>query len=152
MSPIVAARVLGYALLYAPHDAGRDALVRDILACDGDLDLGVLAHLYLFGLIRLFFDPKPPTRAVTPRIQSSLLVGGNCTGRARRPATSRRRRYPPSVGEHCPSFPRPISLSFLPSYARSSGRCWAHNEASCYQYGAHRRSFVHLVLGGLNGL
>ncbi len=52
MSPIVAARVLGYGLLYAPNDTGRDALARDILACQNP-ELAVLAYLYVFGLIRV---------------------------------------------------------------------------------------------------
>ena len=54
MTPAVAARVLGHGLLLAPNDAGRNALVRDILACDEDLELlAGLAHLYVYGLIRV---------------------------------------------------------------------------------------------------
>ena len=54
MAPRVAARVLGHGLLLAPSDAGRNALVRDILACDEDLELlAGLAHLYVYGLIRV---------------------------------------------------------------------------------------------------
>ena len=34
--PIVTARVLGHALVYAPNDDGRNALGRDILACAQD--------------------------------------------------------------------------------------------------------------------
>lgn len=53
MPPLIAARVLGYGLLYAPNDTGRAALVRDILACQGQAELDVLAYLYVFGLIRV---------------------------------------------------------------------------------------------------
>ena len=46
MPPIVAARVLGYAMRYTPNDCGRDALVHDILACEKNPELlGGLAHL-----------------------------------------------------------------------------------------------------------
>lgn len=54
MAPVVAARVLGYGLCYAPNDTGRDALVRDILACGGNQPwMAVLAYLYVYGLIRV---------------------------------------------------------------------------------------------------
>lgn len=54
MAPRVAARVLGHGLRFAPNDVGREALVRDILACDEDLELlAGLAHLYVYGLIRV---------------------------------------------------------------------------------------------------
>ena len=53
-SPLVAGRTLGYALIYAPSDVSRDCVARDIRACDGDAEiLAGLAHLYIFGLIRL---------------------------------------------------------------------------------------------------
>ena len=53
-SPRVAGRTLGYALIYAPSDVSRDCVAREIRACDGDAEiLAGLAHLYIFGLIRL---------------------------------------------------------------------------------------------------
>jgi len=54
MIPRVAARVLGYGLRFAPSETGRGALVRDIDGCDRDPELlGGLAHLYVYGLIRV---------------------------------------------------------------------------------------------------
>ena len=52
LPPSVAGRVLGYGLLYAPNDTGRDSLVRDILSCGEDTELFAgLADLYVYGLI-----------------------------------------------------------------------------------------------------
>ncbi|KAI0372384.1 hypothetical protein BV20DRAFT_68585 [Pilatotrama ljubarskyi] len=70
--PIVAARVLGHALIDAPNDTGRDALVCDITACNEDFELGGPAHLYVFGLIRVFYNSKGPTPAVTPALTPRL--------------------------------------------------------------------------------
>ncbi|CDO74712.1 hypothetical protein BN946_scf184847.g20 [Trametes cinnabarina] len=42
ISRIIAARVLGRALIYALNDTARDALVRDITACNEDFELGGL--------------------------------------------------------------------------------------------------------------
>ncbi|TFY73797.1 hypothetical protein EWM64_g10214 [Hericium alpestre] len=68
MSSTLSARVLGYALLYAHSQAGRGALIREINECNRDLELlAGLAHLYVFGLIRVFRNPKGPT----PDISSS---------------------------------------------------------------------------------
>ena len=54
IAPRVAARVLGHGIILAPNDVGRDALVRDILACEEDFKLlAGLAHLYVYGLIRM---------------------------------------------------------------------------------------------------
>lgn len=55
MPPCLAARVLGYALLFAPCDSGRNRLTDEILDCnDGDdLALENLADLYIYGLIRV---------------------------------------------------------------------------------------------------
>ena len=57
LTPTCAARVLGFALLYSPSDRGRNNLAAEILKCDdGENDhelLGWLAHLYVYGLIRL---------------------------------------------------------------------------------------------------
>jgi hypothetical protein len=54
MTPRVAGRVLGYGLLFAPNEGGRAALVRDINGCERDPELlGGLAHLYVFGLMRV---------------------------------------------------------------------------------------------------
>ena len=52
MTSIVTARVLGHGLCFAPNDSGRNALVCDILACS-QLELALLAYLYVFGLIRV---------------------------------------------------------------------------------------------------
>ena len=54
IAPRVAARVLGHGIILEPNEAGRDALVRDSLACEEDLELWAgLAHLYVYGLIRM---------------------------------------------------------------------------------------------------
>jgi hypothetical protein len=54
MMPCVAGRILGYSLLFAPNEDGRAALVQDINACEHDPELlGGLAHLYVFGLMRV---------------------------------------------------------------------------------------------------
>ncbi|RPD53568.1 hypothetical protein L226DRAFT_613839 [Lentinus tigrinus ALCF2SS1-7] len=69
MSPNVCARVLGHGLRLSPDDAGRKALARDVLACHEDQELlAGLAHLYVFGLIRVFYNPNGPTPAVTPSL------------------------------------------------------------------------------------
>jgi len=66
MTPTVAGRVLGYGLLLAPSEDGRAALVRDINGCEDDPELlGGLAHLYVFGLIRVFYNPKGPSPAIS---------------------------------------------------------------------------------------
>lgn len=47
----VAARTLGYALIYA-CDAGREATARDILSCEKKEELlAGLSYLYIYGLI-----------------------------------------------------------------------------------------------------
>jgi len=52
LSPTRAARVLGFALLYPPSDAGRDNLTAEILGCNEDRELlAGLARLYAFGFI-----------------------------------------------------------------------------------------------------
>jgi len=52
--PVCAGRVLGFALLYSPSDDGRDNLAAEILGCNGDDELlGGLAHLYVYGFIRV---------------------------------------------------------------------------------------------------
>lgn len=54
MSPTNAARVLGHALLLAPSQSGREALARDIVACNGEEEwLATVADLYVHGLIRV---------------------------------------------------------------------------------------------------
>ena len=54
MTPRVVARVLGFGMLLAPKDQGRIALAREIIACNEDLELlAGLAHLYVYGLIRV---------------------------------------------------------------------------------------------------
>ena len=50
--PPTAARVLGYGLLYATNERGREALARDVLSCGRDQELlAGLTHLYVHGLI-----------------------------------------------------------------------------------------------------
>ncbi|KAJ7667525.1 hypothetical protein DFH06DRAFT_1380620 [Mycena polygramma] len=62
----VAARTLGYAILYAPSAEGRLCVSNEILACERDLEiLAGLAHLYIFGLIRVFKNPKGATPFVS---------------------------------------------------------------------------------------
>ncbi|KAI0712657.1 hypothetical protein C8Q76DRAFT_797492 [Earliella scabrosa] len=75
MPPIVAARVLGHGLLLAPNDVGHNALVQDILACAHEQRVLVaLAHLYVHGLICVFYNPKGPTPSVTPRLPLETAV------------------------------------------------------------------------------
>ncbi|KAK0209755.1 hypothetical protein IW262DRAFT_1498226 [Armillaria fumosa] len=58
-SPEVAARVLGYALIYSPSVEGRATLVREILGCNHNGEfLAGLAYLYVMGMIRVFKNPK----------------------------------------------------------------------------------------------
>ncbi|KAJ7271350.1 hypothetical protein B0H12DRAFT_1229005 [Mycena haematopus] len=65
-SPRVAGRTLGYALCFAPNDIGRDCVAREVNACHGDIErLAGLAHLYIYGLIRVFKNPKGPTPTIT---------------------------------------------------------------------------------------
>lgn len=95
LPPTVAARVHGYGLFHAPNATGRAALARDILACQNQPWLAVLAYLYVFGLIRVctyptrfFFFLRLKTRSLQPqgpyacchsRIYSSTVFGGCCT-------------------------------------------------------------------------
>ncbi|KZT74307.1 hypothetical protein DAEQUDRAFT_753793 [Daedalea quercina L-15889] len=66
LNPKISARVLGWALLLAPSDEGRAALTREIIGCDGDPELlAGLAHLYVYGLIRVFYNPEGPTPSVS---------------------------------------------------------------------------------------
>ncbi|KAI0083345.1 hypothetical protein BDY19DRAFT_1060986 [Irpex rosettiformis] len=79
MPPVTVARVLGYAIHLAPNDNGRDALVRDILACEKDPELlAGVAHLYVYGLCRIFYNPKGPTPCVstsqTPRLSLEAIA------------------------------------------------------------------------------
>lgn len=53
LPPVVSARILGHALKYAPSDEGRDALAREIRDCGDLAELGLLAYLYVYGLIRV---------------------------------------------------------------------------------------------------
>ena len=57
LTPACAARVLGFALLYSPSERGRDTLAAEILECNDSKNnhelLGGLAHLYVYGLIRV---------------------------------------------------------------------------------------------------
>ncbi|KAJ7628637.1 hypothetical protein FB45DRAFT_918839 [Roridomyces roridus] len=64
--PEVAGRTLGYALRFAPNDTGRNCVAREVNACNGDIEsLAGLAHLYIYGLIRVFRNPKGPTPTIT---------------------------------------------------------------------------------------
>jgi len=79
LSPRVAARVLGHGLILAPSEEGRSALTRDINECDSDPELlAGLAHLYVYGLIRVFYNPKGRTPAISatqsPRLSFELAV------------------------------------------------------------------------------
>ncbi|PIL26862.1 hypothetical protein GSI_11042 [Ganoderma sinense ZZ0214-1] len=57
-SPEVAGRTLGHALLRAPHDVARDCVAREITGCEGDAELlAGLAHVFIFGLARIFLNP-----------------------------------------------------------------------------------------------
>ncbi|TBU29134.1 hypothetical protein BD311DRAFT_777716 [Dichomitus squalens] len=54
--PRVAGRVLGYALIYAPSDVGRDCVAREVQDRHNDPEVLVgLAHLYIYGLIRIYW-------------------------------------------------------------------------------------------------
>ncbi|TFY78403.1 hypothetical protein EWM64_g5610 [Hericium alpestre] len=65
--PTVAARVLGYGLRFAHSQAGPSALIQEINECNRDLELlAGLAHLYVFGLIQVFRNPKGPTPDISP--------------------------------------------------------------------------------------
>lgn len=53
-----ASRVLGFALLYSPSVGGSEALAAEILGCNRDHDLlAGLAHIYVYGLIRVCESP-----------------------------------------------------------------------------------------------
>ncbi|KAJ7470296.1 hypothetical protein FB451DRAFT_1559626 [Mycena latifolia] len=73
----VAARTLGYALIYPPTVDGRRCVAREINACHGDPEtLAGLAHLYIFGLIRVFRNPKGPTPLVSIDQSPRLVLPG----------------------------------------------------------------------------
>lgn len=53
-SCIVAARTLGYALVYSLSDQGRDIVAHEVNSCNNDPEmLAALAHVFIFGLIRV---------------------------------------------------------------------------------------------------
>lgn len=53
-SPTVAARALGYVLIYAPNDQSRNNVAHEVNSCGDDAELlAGLAHLLIFGLIRI---------------------------------------------------------------------------------------------------
>ncbi|KAM5541892.1 hypothetical protein V8D89_004621 [Ganoderma adspersum] len=55
----VAGRTLGYALIHAPNDVARDCVAREINGCEDNVELLVgLAHVYIFGFIRIFMNPN----------------------------------------------------------------------------------------------
>ncbi|KAJ6575155.1 hypothetical protein B0H19DRAFT_1254755 [Mycena capillaripes] len=62
----VAARTLGYALIYSPTVEGRRRVAQEINSCNRDPEtLAGLAHLYIFGLIRVFRNPRGHTPSVS---------------------------------------------------------------------------------------
>ncbi|KAK0440114.1 hypothetical protein EV421DRAFT_808374 [Armillaria borealis] len=71
-SPGVAARVLGYALIYSPSIKGKACLAEEISSCDGDNELlAGLSYLYIMAMIRIFKNPTDeiptPTSVHSPR-------------------------------------------------------------------------------------
>ncbi|KAJ8597922.1 hypothetical protein M405DRAFT_779057 [Rhizopogon salebrosus TDB-379] len=52
-SELVCARLLGYMLIHAPVDTGRDHLAKEILSCTGDDGLKQLGKFYFDHFIRL---------------------------------------------------------------------------------------------------
>ncbi|KAJ6546977.1 hypothetical protein B0H19DRAFT_1211699 [Mycena capillaripes] len=75
----VAARTLGYALIYSPTAEGRRCVARAINSCQQNIEtLAGLAHLYIFGLIRIFHNPKGPTPLVSveqsPRLSFEIAA------------------------------------------------------------------------------
>ncbi|KAJ6511378.1 hypothetical protein C8R47DRAFT_732402 [Mycena vitilis] len=72
-SPQIAGRTLGYSLLLSPTDRGRHCVAREINTCNQDLEtLAGLAHLYIYGLIRIFRNPKGPTPVVSPALSPRI--------------------------------------------------------------------------------
>ncbi|CAA7263813.1 unnamed protein product [Cyclocybe aegerita] len=66
LSPVIVARVLGHALRLAPSDEGREVLTREIIGCEADPELlAGLSHLYVYGMIRVFYNPKGPTPSIS---------------------------------------------------------------------------------------
>ncbi|KAJ3512556.1 hypothetical protein NLJ89_g3447 [Agrocybe chaxingu] len=66
MSPVIVARVLGHALRLAPSDEGREVLTREIIDCEAHPELlAGLGHLYVYGMIRVFYNPKGPTPSIS---------------------------------------------------------------------------------------
>ncbi|TBU29127.1 hypothetical protein BD311DRAFT_757020 [Dichomitus squalens] len=76
-SPRVAARVLGYALIHAPSDVGRDCVAREVHDCHNDPEvLAGLAHFYIYGSHK----PKGPYATQFLRPESSTIVRGDRGG------------------------------------------------------------------------
>ncbi|KAF6747257.1 hypothetical protein DFP72DRAFT_1075516 [Ephemerocybe angulata] len=64
--PVTIARVLGHCLRLAPSEEGRQVLAREILDCNGGQELlAGLGHLYVYGLIRVFYNPKGPMPSIS---------------------------------------------------------------------------------------
>lgn len=58
-TPIAAARTLGYALIHAPTVEGRENLAGEVISCQDNQEcLAGLAHLYIFGLIRICMSAR----------------------------------------------------------------------------------------------
>lgn len=54
MPPRISARVLGFGLIHAPSDSGKQHLADEINDSSDDLErFAGLAYLYVFGLIRI---------------------------------------------------------------------------------------------------
>ena len=76
MSPLVASRVLGHALVLTPSEDGREALAREINDCYSDPELlAGLAYLYVFGLMRVcaFFSSVRLFSGYLTKLQSTIL-------------------------------------------------------------------------------
>lgn len=70
-SPTVAARTLGYALIYAPSVKGRDELATEVISCQDNQEwLAGLAHLYIFGLLRICTSTRSPQRSLGIDVQT----------------------------------------------------------------------------------
>ncbi|KAH9888962.1 hypothetical protein C8Q73DRAFT_708889 [Cubamyces lactineus] len=79
--PQVAGRTLGYALIHATTKKGRDVLAREIVSCVKDYRvLSGLAHLCIFGMIRMFRNPKGPTPIDSVDESPEHLVTGTSPG------------------------------------------------------------------------
>ncbi|KAF9445667.1 hypothetical protein P691DRAFT_762302 [Macrolepiota fuliginosa MF-IS2] len=64
--PRVVGRVLGFGLLHAPTETGQQHLVAEINDCAYSMELmAALAHVYIHGLIRVFYNPEGYTSVIS---------------------------------------------------------------------------------------